>query len=42
MMEAVVDAHGSSERAMGWYYYLDDKLSFRSGRGAGSRVPSPV
>jgi hypothetical protein len=25
-MEAVVDAYGSSERAMGWYYYLDGKL----------------
>ena len=25
-MEAVVDAYGSSERALGWYYYLDDKV----------------
>jgi hypothetical protein len=25
-MEAVVDAYGSSERAMGWYHYLDDKM----------------
>jgi hypothetical protein len=25
-MEAVVDAYGSSERAMGWYYYLDGKM----------------
>src|SRR5260370_28537268 len=25
-MEAVVDAHDSGERAMGWYYYLDEKL----------------
>ncbi len=25
-MEAVVDAHDSGERAMGWYYYLDGKL----------------
>ena len=25
-MEAVVDAYGSSERAMGWYYYLDRKM----------------
>lgn len=25
-MEAVVDAYGSSECAMGWYYYLDGKL----------------
>lgn len=27
-MEAVVDAYGSEERAMGWYYYLEDKLKF--------------
>ena len=27
-MEAVVDAHDSEERAMGWYYYLDDKIMF--------------
>src|SRR5262249_61697263 len=26
VMEAVVDAYGSSERAMGWYYYLDGKI----------------
>ena len=26
--EAVVDAYGPEERAMGWYYYLDDKISF--------------
>jgi len=26
VMEAVVDAYGSSERAMGWYYYLDGKM----------------
>jgi hypothetical protein len=25
-MEAVVDAYVSSERAMGWYYYLHDKM----------------
>lgn len=25
-MEAVVDAYGEEERAMGWYYYLDDRL----------------
>jgi hypothetical protein len=28
LMEAVVDAYDSGERAMGWYYYLDDKISF--------------
>jgi Calcium binding len=27
-MEIVVDANGPEERAMGWYYYLEDKLSF--------------
>lgn len=27
-MEIVVDAYGEDERAMGWYYYLDDKLQF--------------
>ena len=27
-MEAIVDAHDSEERAMGWYYYLDDKITF--------------
>ncbi len=27
-MEAVVDAHDDEERNMGWYYYLEDKLSF--------------
>jgi hypothetical protein len=28
VMEVVVDAYDSEERAMGWYYYLDDKISF--------------
>jgi hypothetical protein len=28
VMEAVVDAYGSSERAMGWYYYLEGKMKF--------------
>jgi hypothetical protein len=27
-MEVVVDAYGEEERAMGWYYYLEDKLRF--------------
>ena len=26
--EIIVDAHDSEEQAMGWYYYLDDKLVF--------------
>ena len=27
-MEIVVDAYGPEERAMGWYYYLEEKLRF--------------
>jgi len=27
-MEVVVDAYGPEERAMGWYYYLADTISF--------------
>jgi hypothetical protein len=27
-MEAVIDAYDEEERAMGWYYYLEDKLIF--------------
>ncbi len=27
-MEIVVDAHDEEERAMGWYYYLEDTLNF--------------
>ena len=26
LMEVVVDAYGSEERAMGWYYYLADRI----------------
>jgi hypothetical protein len=26
--EAIVDAYGAEEQAMGWYYYLESKLSF--------------
>jgi len=26
-MEIIVDAYGPEEQAMGWYYYLDDRLS---------------
>ena len=27
-MEAIVDANGPEEQAMGWYYYLADRLAF--------------
>lgn len=26
--EIVVDAYGEEERAMGWYYYLQDRITF--------------
>jgi len=26
--EVIVDAYGPEEQAMGWYYYLDDKIRF--------------
>jgi len=26
--EAIVDAHDTEERAMGWYCYLEDRISF--------------
>ena len=28
VMEVVVDAYDETERALGWYYYIKDKLSF--------------
>lgn len=28
MMEIIVDAYGPEEQSMGWYYYLEDTLSF--------------
>jgi hypothetical protein len=28
MMEIIVDAYSPEEQAMGWYYYLEDKLHF--------------
>lgn len=27
-MEAIVDAYGPEEQAMGWYYYLEDEIQF--------------
>ena len=27
-MEVIVDAYGPEEQAMGWYYYLEEKLQF--------------
>ena len=43
LMEAVVDAYGSDERAMGWYYYLEGKLNFPfSARCVAKRAISPL
>ncbi|MGJ3248140.1 MAG: calcium-binding protein [Elainellaceae cyanobacterium] len=28
IMEIVVDAYGAEEKAMGWYYYLQDTIQF--------------
>ncbi len=28
MREVVVDCYGPEEQAMGWYYYLQEKLQF--------------
>ena len=42
-MEIVVDAYGAEERAMGWYYYLEDTLEFPfSARCATERATSPL
>jgi hypothetical protein len=39
-MEAIVDAYDSSERAMGWYYYLDGKM--KGPFKARCRFPRPI
>lgn len=42
-MEAVVDAYGEVERSMGWYYYLEGKLTFPfSARCVTKRAISPL
>jgi Calcium binding len=41
--EIVVDAYGPEERAMGWYYYLEDKLRFPfRAKCTASQVVSPL
>lgn len=41
--EIVVDAYTSDERAMGWYYYLEEKLVFPfKARCVASRAISPL
>lgn len=41
--EAIVDAYGSEEKAMSWYYYLESKLRFPfNARCIGSKATSPL
>ena len=42
-MEAIVDAYSPEEQAMGWYYYLDDKIAFPfQGKCIQERKVSPL
>lgn len=42
-MEIIVDAYGEIEHAMGWYYYLEDKLNFSfKARCVAERRTSPL
>lgn len=42
-MEIVVDAYDEHERALGWYYYLEDKLNFPFlARCVARRATSPL
>jgi hypothetical protein len=41
--EAIVDANGPEEQAMGWYYYLDDRIRFPfQAKCIASEVTSPL
>jgi Calcium binding len=41
--EAIVDAYGPEEQALGWYYYLENKTKFPfSARCIASKVVSPL
>ena len=41
--EAIVDAYGPQEQAMGWYYYLENKLSFPfRAKCIASKITSPL
>ena len=41
--QAIVDAYGPEERALGWYYYLENQLQFPfEARCAVSKVVSPL
>jgi calcium binding protein len=41
--EAVVDAYGPEEQALGWYYYLENKIKFPfTAQCIASKVVSPL
>jgi hypothetical protein len=41
--EIIVDAYGPEEQAMGWYYYLEDKMHFPfQAKCIASKVTSPL
>ena len=41
--EIIVDANGPEEQAMGWYYYLEDRIQFPfRAECAASRLTSPL
>src|SRR5260370_34295310 len=41
--EAVVDAYGPEEQAMGWYYYLENKIRFPfQAKSIAAKVVSPL
>jgi len=41
--EAIVDAYGPEEQAMGWYYYLQDRINFPfQARCVASMLTSPI
>jgi hypothetical protein len=41
--EIIVDAYGPEEQAMGWYYYLEDKIHFPfQAKCIASKVTSPL
>ena len=42
-MEAIVDCYGPEEQAMGWYYYLEDRITFPvKARCTTGRATSPL
>jgi hypothetical protein len=41
--EVIVDAYGPEEQALGWYYYLENKISFPlSARCIAAKMVSPL